>query len=125
MAAKPLCAPLSPHREASSVLFSQPEQHPSVAASDLVSFGGSKCDALDDSMSLVLDPDELSRSINYPAPLPPTEHSEHAKPGMDTELIPIMSKAVEELGLVWSPPEEPICSRLDEWFLPGFHQARH
>ncbi len=34
-----------------------------------------------------------------------------------------LSKAVEELGLEWSPPEEPSRSRLDEWFLPGRRQA--
>ncbi len=39
------------------------------------------------------------------------------------ELIRIMTKAVNELGLEWSPPEEPSRSRLDEWFLPGRHQA--
>ncbi len=36
-----------------------------------------------------------------------------------------MTKAVNELGLKWSPPEEPSRSRLDEWFLPGRHQAPH
>ncbi len=42
---------------------------------------------------------------------------------MDAELFRVLSKAVEELGLEWSPPEEPSRSRLDEWFLPGRHQA--
>ncbi len=46
-----------------------------------------------------------------------------AKAGMDAELFRVLSKAVEELGLEWSPPEEPSRSRLDEWFLPGRHQA--
>ncbi len=32
---------LSPHREFSPVLFTRPDQHPSAAVSDLVSFGGS------------------------------------------------------------------------------------
>ncbi len=36
-----------------------------------------------------------------------------------------MTKAVNELGLEWSPPEEPSRSRLDEWFLLGRHQALH
>ncbi|KAK2892611.1 hypothetical protein Q8A67_012599 [Cirrhinus molitorella] len=31
----------------------------------------------------------------------------------------ILSKAVKELDLEWSPPEEPSRSLLDEWFLPG------
>ncbi len=34
-----------------------------------------------------------------------------------------MTKAVNKLGLEWSPPEEPSRSRLDECFLPGRHQA--
>ncbi len=46
-----------------------------------------------------------------------------AKAGMDAELFRVLSKAVKELGLEWSPPEEPSRSRLDEWFLPGRHQA--
>ncbi|KAL0203812.1 hypothetical protein M9458_001830, partial [Cirrhinus mrigala] len=43
-------------------------------------------------------------------------------PGMDAKLFRILSKAVE-LDLEWSPPEEPTHGRLDEWFLPGCHQA--
>ncbi len=35
----------------------------------------------------------------------------------------IMTKAVNELRLEWSTPEEPSHSRLDECFLPGRHQA--
>lgn len=68
------------------------------------------------------DAAELSGSINDPAPLPPTEHSE-PKPDMDAEVIRILPKAVEGLGLVWSQPEEPTRSHLDEWFLLGCHQA--
>ncbi len=41
------------------------------------------------------------------------------------ELIRVMTKAVNELGLEWSPPGEPSRSRLDECFLPGHHQALH
>lgn len=29
------------------------------------------------------------------------------------------ARAVEDLGLEWSSPEEPTKSRFDEWFLPG------
>ncbi len=43
----------------------------------------------------------------------------------NARLRTIMTKAVNELGLKWSPPEEPSRSRLDEWFLPGRHQAPH
>ncbi len=42
---------------------------------------------------------------------------------VDEELIRVMTKAVNELGLEWSRPEEPSRSRLEEWFLLGRHQA--
>ncbi len=62
-------ASLSPHREVSPVLFSQPDQRPSASVSDLVSFGGSDDELADDSMSLVAsDAEELSGSVTDPAP---------------------------------------------------------
>ncbi len=114
-------ASLLPHREVSPVLFSQPDQRPSASVSDLVSFGGSDDELADDSMSLVAsDAEELLGSVTDPAPsgLPNSSAA-----GMDAELFRVLSKAVEELGLEWSPPEEPSRSRLDEWFLPGRRQA--
>ncbi len=114
---------LSPHREVYPVLFFQSDQHPSASASDLVSFGGSDYELADDSMSLAAsDAEELSGSITDPAPsrLPAPSA---AKDGMDAELFRVLSKAVKELGLEWSPPEEPSRSHLDEWFLPGRRQA--
>ncbi len=74
-------------------------------------------------MSLVAsDAEELWGSVTDPAPsgLPAPSA---AKAGMDAELFRVLSKAVEELGLEWSPPEEPSRSCLDEWFLPGRRQA--
>ncbi|KAK2892581.1 hypothetical protein Q8A67_012569 [Cirrhinus molitorella] len=66
----PRASPLS-HREASPVLFSCPDQCPSVNASDLVFFGGSEDEDPDDSMSLAAsDAEELSRSSHDPTPLP-------------------------------------------------------
>ncbi len=44
-------------------------------------------------------------------------------PGMYADLFRILSNAVEELGLEWFPSVEQSRSRLDEWFLPGRHQA--
>ncbi|KAL0168644.1 hypothetical protein M9458_036866, partial [Cirrhinus mrigala] len=97
-------ASLSPPRGDSCVLFSHPDQHPSAAASDLVSFCGNECNAMDDSMSLAAsDTEELSGLSHDPAP-------------MDAELFRVLSKAVEELDLEWSPPEEPTHGQLDEWF---------
>ncbi len=109
----------SPHREVSPVLFSNLTSVPLQARSDLVSFGGSDDELADDSMSLAAsDAEELSGSITDPAPsrLPAPSA---AKAGMDAELFRVLSKAVKELGLEWSPPEEPSRSRLDEWFCRG------
>ncbi len=104
-------ASLSPHREVSPVLFSQPDQRPSASASDLVLFGGSDEELNDDSMSLAAsDAVELSGSIADPALLPSSAPSA-AKAGLDAKLLRILLKAVEELGLEWSPPEEPSRSR--------------
>ncbi len=104
-------ASLSPHREVSPVLFSQPDQRPSASTSDLVLFGGSDEELNDDSMSLAAsDAVELSGSLADPALLPSSAPSA-AKAGLDAKLLRILLKAVEELGLEWSPPEEPSRSR--------------
>ncbi len=108
----------SPQREDSPVLFTQPNQRPSAAVSDMISFGGSD-DEMDDSLSLAAsDREELSGSVTDPALLPPSS-SRSARHRTDEELVRVMTKAVNELGLLWSPPEELSRSRLDEWFLPG------
>ncbi|KAI2645948.1 hypothetical protein H4Q32_025302 [Labeo rohita] len=122
--AQPPHASPSPQREGSPVLFTRPDLCPSAAASDLVSFGGSEDDMLD-SMSLAAsDAEELSGSVNDPAPLPSSDTSDpRTKTGMDAELFRVLTRAVDELGLEWSPPEEPPRSLLDEWFLPGRRQA--
>ncbi len=80
--------------------FSQPDQHPSASASDLVSFGGSDDELADDSMSLAAsDVEELSGSITDPAPsrLPAPSA---AKAGMDAELFRVLSKRLK--SWVWS-----------------------
>ncbi|KAL0192323.1 hypothetical protein M9458_010619, partial [Cirrhinus mrigala] len=103
--------------EDSPVLFARPDL-------DMVSFGGSEDDMLD-SMSLAAsDTEEQSGSVNDPAPLPSADTSSPwTGTGMDAELFRVMTRAVDELGLEWSPPEEPSHSLLDEWFLSGRHQA--
>ncbi|KAL0147865.1 hypothetical protein M9458_056824 [Cirrhinus mrigala] len=115
--AQPPRASPSPQREGSPVLFTRPDI-------DLVSFGWSEDDMLD-SMSLAgSDAEELSGSINDPAPLPSTDTSDpRTRTGIDAELFRVLTRAVDKLGLEWSPPEEPPRSLLDEWFLPGRHQA--
>ncbi len=112
----------SPQREHSPVFFTQHDQRPSAAASDMILFGVSD-NELDDSLSLVASgTEELSDSVTDPVLLP-SSASCNARFRADEELIRVMTKAVNELGLERSRPEEPSRSRLDEWFLPGRHQA--
>ncbi len=112
----------SPQREHSLVLFTQHDEHPSAAASNMISFSVSD-NELDDSLSLAAsDAKELSGSVTDPALLP-SSASRNARLRADEELIRVMTKAVNKLGLEWSLPVEPSRSRLDECFLPGHHQA--
>lgn len=46
---------------------------------------------------------------------PPLSHS--TLPSVDSELICVLSKTVEDIGLDWSAPEEPAHGLLDEWQL--------
>ncbi len=70
MLAQILCTTLSPTKEADPVFFSCPDQRPSAAASDMVLFGGSENEGLDDSVSLAAsDAEELLGSLYDPAPL--------------------------------------------------------
>lgn len=42
-------------------------------------------------------------------------------PSMDSQLICSLTKAVEDLALAWSAPEEPACGLSDEWFRPSLY----
>ncbi len=67
----------SPQREDSPVLFTQPNQRPSAAASDMISFGGSD-DEMDDSLFLAAsDGEELSARFLTP---PSCRRPLHAAP---------------------------------------------
>ncbi|ROL50523.1 hypothetical protein DPX16_2822 [Anabarilius grahami] len=95
---------------------------PSAEASDMVSFGGSEDEPLDDSMSLAAsETEEWGGDSEDPTPLPSVEPID-ARSGMDAELFRVLSRAVEELNLEWVPPEKPTHSHLDEWFLPNHRQ---
>ncbi len=110
-----------PQRENSPVLFTQHDQRPSAAASDMISFGVSD-NELDDSLSLAgSDAEELWGSVTDLALLPSPASSYTRL--MNEELIRVMTKAVNELELEWSPPEEASRSKLDQWFLPVRLQA--
>ncbi len=83
----------SPQREHSPVLFTQHDQRPSEAASNMISFGVSD-NELDDSLSLVAsDAEELSGSVTDPALLP-SFASCNARLRADEEFIRVMTKAV-------------------------------
>lgn len=46
-------------------------------------------------------------------------HSEATEPPVvvDEEQLRILSEPVKDLGLDWSPPEQPARNRMDMWFL--------
>ncbi len=115
------CTSLSLQRLSLPVCFTREDQRPSSAANGLVSFGASEEEVIvDDSMSLTAsDAEEWAGSGEEPeAPA----LSQSARPSVDTELIRILAKAVEELSLDWTAPEEPDPGLLDEWFLKGHRQ---
>lgn len=87
----------------------------------MILFGGSEVKEDDSTLLAAADVEELSGSVFDPAPLPSAEHSE-SKPGVGSELFRVLTKAVEELGVDWSSPEEYVRSCLDEWFLSRRHR---
>ncbi len=45
--------------------------------------------------------------------------AEATQPSLDSDLIWVLTKAVEDLGLAWSAPKESDHSLLDKWYLKG------
>ncbi len=88
-------------REHSPVLFTQHDQR-SFAVSDMISFCASDGEIDEPFFLVALDMEELSGSVTDPALLP-LSSSRNARLRADEELIRIMTKAVNELGLEWSP----------------------
>ncbi len=81
-----------------------------------VSFGAPP----DDQMSIAASECELSLSgDDDTAALPPSGVVALSKP--DPEMMAMLSRASENVGLVWNPPPRADPSRLDEWFLSGGH----
>ncbi len=78
--------------------FTRKEQHPSLDASGMVSFCASEEEtAVNKIMSLMAsDADEWACSGEEPEASPP---SQSARPSMNSELIRVLTCAVEELGL--------------------------
>ncbi|KAF4113452.1 hypothetical protein G5714_005997 [Onychostoma macrolepis] len=56
----------------------------------------------------------------------PDQTDSSGSPDLQEELMRVLSRAVQELELTWSPPEEPARSKLDSWSSspPGFSQRR-
>ncbi len=52
------------------------------------------------------------------------DHLDSSEPSdLQEELMRILSKAVQELELTWSPPEEPVRSKLDSWYFRSTRKA--
>ncbi len=81
-----------------------------------VSFGAPS----DDQMSIAASEGEPSLSgDDDPAALPPSGVVALSEP--DPEMTAMLSRAAENIGLVWNPPPRPDPSSLDLWFLGGGH----
>ncbi len=69
-------------------------------------------------MSIAASEGELSLSgDDDSAVLPPSGVIALSEP--DPEMMAMLSRAAENVGLVWNPPPRPDPSRLDMWFLGG------
>ncbi len=78
----------------------------------LVSFGAPP----DDRMSIATLEGESDQSGDDGSiPLPPSGRS--AVPDSDPEMVAMLARAAESVGLEWRPPPCPEPSRLDDWFL--------
>ncbi len=78
----------------------------------LVSFGA----PIDDRMSNATSEGESDQSgDDGSVPLPPSGRS--AVPDSDPEMVAMLARAAESVGLEWRPPPCPEPSRLDDWFL--------
>ncbi len=78
--------------------------------SPLVSFGATP----DDRMSIAASEGESDLSGDDDvAQLPPSGQSTVP----DSEMVAMLARAAERVGLEWRPPPRPEPSRLDDWFL--------
>ncbi len=78
----------------------------------LVSFGAPP----DDRMSIATSEGESDQSgDDGSVPFPPSGQS--AVPESDPEMVAMLARAAESVGLEWRPPPCPEPSRLDDWFL--------
>ncbi len=112
-----LRAPHPPAAGPLSMRFMTADLRPFPDAQDVVSFGAMEgTEEEDDAISVAASArEEWSNSpLDYTAPHGSDTGDLHHS---DVELLSLLSKAVDELGLEWAPPAELTRSRLDEWYL--------
>ncbi|KAI2651159.1 Golgin subfamily B member 1 [Labeo rohita] len=106
-----------------SVILNCVPANPLDDARDLVSFGAAEDDLDDDDDAMST---AASGSGDWSACLESeASHSEVREPPapIDEELVKILSEAVQDLGLDWSPPEHPTKNRLDMRYLQSGRQV--
>ncbi len=106
--------PRNPHSSCTPQPAELPEERggPSQRCAPSVSFGA----PLDDRMSIAASEDESDfAGDDASAQLPPSGMV--AVPETDPEMMAMLSRAANRVGLVWNPPPCPEPSRLDDWFL--------
>ncbi|RXN34619.1 dynein heavy chain axonemal-like protein [Labeo rohita] len=97
------------HSKEPPVSFTKASLHPSYDAWYVVSFGAAEDEVDDDAMSTAAsDSGDWSTCQESEA-----SHSEEPPAPIDEELVKILSEAVQDVGLDWSPPEQPNKNRLD------------
>ena len=77
--------------------------------------------ALSDSCSLMASDSEAWSGSHRSASS--TQESSKSRASVDAELLRLLTKAVDQMGLDWSPPKAPAPNRLDGCFLPSRRQA--
>ncbi len=78
----------------------------------------------DDRMSIATSEGESDQSgDDGSVPLPPSGRS--AVPVTDPEMVAMLARATESVGLEWRPPPCPEPSRLDDWFLGVARAGSH
>ncbi|CAM4514717.1 unnamed protein product [Leuciscus chuanchicus] len=96
-------------------------QRPASARTAIASEDEADHAAITDSCSLLAsDSEEWS---GYHRSASSTQESSRSRSSVDAELLRLLTKAVDQLGLDWSPPKAPAPNRLDRCFLPSRRQA--
>ncbi|XP_057193192.1 uncharacterized protein LOC130556323 isoform X2 [Triplophysa rosa] len=101
----------------SPVFFADESLRPADEAMEMIRFGASGDE--DELMPLAASDRDLSGSEELAA-LEKERAEWDAPPKLHEELVRVLTRAVQDLGLEWNSPDEPARSKLDTWFLqPG------